>query len=610
MASPRPTRFAAETGAPRSVPSPEPMAGPVTIGGVRGWYSPGTRRRGVVLCGTFGFEQMCAYRAWRELAQLIAEAGCPTLRIDYPGQGDSSDAGAEDADAWIGAIRGGIEILRGAGAEEIVLVGLRLGGTLAALAAQAGGVDRLVLLAPFATGKAYLREMALQSRMIDILPDRTPLAQRPGSLMVGSFHLGPDALAALGRIDLLAQAREPVPDVLLLGAAGDRLAAHFRSLGSRVETGPFAELTQLVADPLFAATPHAVFAAIRDFTVRDAPAGAAPLPLALRADAPAPIRGPGWEETISRFGAGLFGVLCRPQAGRADGPTVLLIGSGRNMRAGQGRQGARLARRLAAAGIASFRFDPLGIGDSADRPDGSLPVYAADAVAEVRAALDHLDPAGAGTFVILGSCSGSYLGYQAICRDTRVAAAVLINLYCFNLKRGLDIEAMIRDSFRNGLSYTARARQGRFWRRILRGEIRPGAVARAVWRDGLERLRRLTVRIPWLAPGGETVARQVARLRRRGARIRLIYSAGDQGIPVLGAHLGHGRARLAQRLGYPVTVLEGVDHNLSMPEDQERLFAILTEVVRDVGAQAAGSAAETTSRRAAGRGGLGRAATA
>jgi hypothetical protein len=36
--------------------------------------------------------------------------------------------------------------------------------------------------------------------------------------------------------------------------------------------------------------------------------------------------------------------------------------------------------------ITPFRFDLRGIGDSPDRPDGSLPLYAADSVGEVTAA--------------------------------------------------------------------------------------------------------------------------------------------------------------------------------------------------------------------------------
>ncbi|TGE00814.1 alpha/beta fold hydrolase [Methylobacterium nonmethylotrophicum] len=550
---------------------------PVALGDAFGWFTAGSRRRGVLLCGTFGFEQGCAYRSWRELAALMAASGCPTLRFDYPGQGDSRDPQEGEIPAALTAIRAGIAFLRErAGAEEIVVVGLRLGGTLAALAAE--GVDRLVLLAPFATGKAYRREMAMQARLLDVMPDRTPMPQEPDALMVGSFLLGPRTLADLGRLDLMASMRAPAPRILMLGPKVEALAERYRALGSAVETGPFPDLTQLVSDPLFSRTPDQTFALVRDFAVAEAPPAtsvAAPaLPACRLEDAE-------WREEVTRFGPGLVGILCRPAA-EWSGDTVLVVNSGRNPRAGHGRQTTRLARRLAGAGIASFRFDLRGIGDSAERPDGSLPLYAADSVADVTAAIDHLDALRHTPGVVLGNCSGAYQAFQALSRDSRLRAAVLLNLYCFDLKPGTDVETMVRDTFRHSQGYMARARQGRFWRRILSGEIGLDRIARALLRDAAARLDRWTARMPWRTLGGGVVDR-VAALRRRGARICMVYSADDLGIPTVAAHFGGSEARIARRLGYPVQILHGTDHNLSRPADQDRVFAILERVVRETG---------------------------
>ncbi|GJD60525.1 hypothetical protein MPEAHAMD_0663 [Methylobacterium frigidaeris] len=553
---------------------------PVVLGDAFGWYSPGARRRGVLLCGTFGFEQWCAYRSWRELAAMIAGAGCPTLRFDYPGQGDSRDPADPEIPAALAAIRAGIAYLREqAGAEEIVVVGLRLGATLAAL--SGGSVDRLVMLAPFLTGKAYRREMAMQSRLIDMMPDRTPLPQEPDTLMVGSFLLGSQTLADLARLDLMAPERAPAPRILILGPKVDTLAERYRALGSAVETGPLPDLTQLVSDPLFPRTPGQTFALVRDFAVAQAPAPVAPLSAPLPASlASCRLADAAWQEEVSQFGPGLVGILCRPR-GPWSGGTVLMVNSGRNPRAGHGRQTARLGRRLAEAGIASFRFDLRGIGDSAERPDGSLPLYTVDAVADVQAALGHLEARQHTPCVVLGVCSGAFLAFQAICRDERLSAAVLVNLYCFDVEPGTDIETMIRDSFRGEVSYAERARQGDLWRRILGGELGVGKILRAVGRDARARVTAWTARIPGLAPGGETVARRLSRLRRRGARIHLVYGQGDRGIAALAANLGKSHEGAARKLGYPVTILDGVDHNLSRAADQERLFAIVRDAVED-----------------------------
>ncbi|MFH6783862.1 MULTISPECIES: alpha/beta fold hydrolase [Methylobacterium] len=572
----------------------EPITGPiaaepvpVALGDAFGWYSPGVRRRGVLLCGTFGFEQWCAYRSWRELAGMISAAGCATLRFDYPGQGDSRDpAAGSEIPAALDAIRAGIAFLRErAGAEEIVVVGLRLGATLAALSGEE--IDRLVMLAPFPNGKAYRREMAMQSRLIDVMPDRTPMPQEPDSLMVGSFLLEAQALADLARLDLAAAQRAPAPRILLLGPKVDTLAARYRALGSEVEAGPFPDLTQLVSDPLFSRTPDQTFALVRDFAAADAP-----LPASLPASLPVvPVPEPcrfadaAWQEEVSRFGPGLVGILCRPQ-GTWSGDTVLVVNSGRNPRAGHGRQTTQLARRLAASGIASFRFDLRGIGDSAGRPDGSLPLYAADSVADVTAATDHLAASGFTPGVVLGVCSGAYQAFRALAGDSRLRAAVLVNLYRFALKPGTDVETMVRDTFRHSQSYMARAREGRIWRRILTGDLSLAKVARALLRDGAARLDRWTTRMPWRTLQRTSVAGQVAAIRRRGARICMIYSADDLGIPTVAAHFGTSEARVARRLGYPVEILEGTDHNLSRAVDQDRIFTIIQRVVREARQQA------------------------
>ncbi|AWB22351.1 thioesterase [Methylobacterium currus] len=551
---------------------------PVVLGDAFGWYSPGARRRGVLLCGTFGFEQWCAYRSWRALAATIAGAGCPTLRFDYPGQGDSRDPAGPEIPAALDAIRAGIAFLREqAGADEIVVVGLRLGATLAALAGER--IDRLAMLAPFTTGKAYRREMAMQSRLIDVMPDRTPMPQEPDSLMVGSFTLGPQTLADLARIDLMASESAPATHILMLGPKVEALAERYRAFGSTVETGPFPGLNQLVSEPLFSRTPDQTFAAVRDFAVAQAPAPVAPSPSPLPVS-PCRLADATWQEEVSRFGPGLVGILCRPR-GPWSGGTVLMVNSGRNPRAGHGRQTAQLSRRLAASGIASFRFDLRGIGDSAERPDGSLPLYALDAVADVQAALNHLEARQHTPCVVLGACSGAFLAFQTICQDERLSAAILVNLHCFDVEPGTDIETMIRDSFRGEVGYAERARQGELWRRILNGELRFGKILRAVGRDARARLTAWTARIPGLAPGGQTVARRVARLRRRGARIHAVYSEGDRGVAALAANLGTSHEAIARKLGAPVTILDGVDHNLSKAADQERLFAIVREAVED-----------------------------
>ncbi|MCE2953016.1 MAG: alpha/beta fold hydrolase [Gemmatimonas sp.] len=116
------------------------------------------RRTGIVLCAPFGQEYMRSHRAFRQLALMLAKAGYHVFRFDYRGTGDSWGEG--DAFTLEGAVADtglAMEELRDtADVSEITLVGLRLGATVAALAAQeADDLSHLVLWDPVVDGPSY-----------------------------------------------------------------------------------------------------------------------------------------------------------------------------------------------------------------------------------------------------------------------------------------------------------------------------------------------------------------------------------------------------------------------------------------------------------------------
>jgi alpha-beta hydrolase superfamily lysophospholipase len=567
-----------ETGSGAACSVGRDEAAPVTFDGLFGWFHPAAGRRGVVLCGAHGFEQMAAYRPWRVLAEDLAAAGCPTLRFDYPGEGDSGDPTEVRVAGCVAAIRQAIRFLREtAGAAEVTLVGLRLGAAFAVLAAEAEPVDRLVLLAPVASGRAYLREMRLRAQTIGRLPDGSVPPQEPDSLDVGGFRMEALFLADLANLDLARIERPPARSILLLAPDAKALAARLDALGCAVTTGPFPGLAQLVGDPIFASVPEADFGRVTAFAA-EAMSVSTPLPPVLQ---PACLGGSGWVERPIRSVPGLFGIRCEPRVADAAAPTVVFVSTGMTVRSGWGRQTTDLARRLAAEGVASARFDLRGIGDSAGRLDDSRPLFAPDGFADVVAAIDHVAGSG-GPIVLVGGCSGAYAAFQALCRDPRIDGALLINLYCFDWDPDQDLDAVIRQTFGSVHTYAGLLAQGSTWRRLLSGKIHVRAIAGALARRGagaaLRRIRRT-----WRpgVPGG-SVARRIASLRRRGAQIRLLYSAGDPGLIAARRHLGRFPGRADRCLGAPVRVIPGVDHNLSSIQAQVELAGALHELLRAV----------------------------
>lgn len=131
-----------------------------------GIYSPSRKsagRKAAVLCAPFGQEYIRAHRSLRQLAVVLNNAGYHALRFDYFGTGDSAgDMVDASLVGWQDDIGTAIEELRDtSGANRVTLMGMRLGGTLAARVIAGGrrDVDAAVLWDPVASGAAYVAAM-------------------------------------------------------------------------------------------------------------------------------------------------------------------------------------------------------------------------------------------------------------------------------------------------------------------------------------------------------------------------------------------------------------------------------------------------------------------
>jgi pimeloyl-ACP methyl ester carboxylesterase len=244
-----------------------------------GCLHPGTDSlRGVVVCQPFGHEYVTFHRAARQLATQLARGGLPTLRFDYSGTGDSAGrlADARLAD-WTADVGRAIDSLRErAGVERVALVGVRLGATLALLAARdRSDIEALVLWDPVIWGRAYLRELARDTRRMHrvahVLPS-DPTGDHPGECGEGDLErLGFVLPAAL--VDDLAHlaldtSTPACPGRTLLlettAAASAPLGAVLRGAGCEVEsrTEPLADAWRWSEDVTRVQLPHAQVRAV------------------------------------------------------------------------------------------------------------------------------------------------------------------------------------------------------------------------------------------------------------------------------------------------------------------------------------------------------------
>ena len=135
-------------------------------------------------------------------------------------------------------------------------------------------------------------------------------------------------------------------------------------------------------------------------------------------------------EKIALFGdaQNLAGILTQPQAdaGPDSGLAFVLLNAGIIHRIGPGRLNVKLARRLAAAGFTSLRFDLSGIGDS--QTAESTVSFQAQAVADIRAAMDYLQASRSmRRFALVGLCSGADNGFATALADPRVVWLVMLD---------------------------------------------------------------------------------------------------------------------------------------------------------------------------------------
>lgn len=197
---------------------------------------------GVVLCYPYGPDYATAFRSFRILATRLAKAGFHVLRFDYLGTGDSSgDADAASIGQWISDVGTAIgELREKRGVREVSLVGLRLGATLAALAAaQSAQVGRVVLWEPVVDGRQYLAEQQALHRewLREALRDGRNARSADDDLL--GYRLGDRLRRDFGNLSLWTLDEAPAPAVCLLSREAsqesDRLAESLRAAGAQVD---------------------------------------------------------------------------------------------------------------------------------------------------------------------------------------------------------------------------------------------------------------------------------------------------------------------------------------------------------------------------------------
>lgn len=216
---------------------------------------------------------------------------------------------------------------------------------------------------------------------------------------------------------------------------------------------------------------------------------------------------------------GLVGTLCLPAAGATPGSVgVILFNAGVVHRVGPHRINVRLARKLAAAGIASLRFDLAGQGDSA-RPKGDQALgYDEQAIADLRAAMDYFSGAtGIAQFAFFGFCSGGYHGYPTSLVDKRVAGLLIYDAFVYPTNRSRLNRYMMRIRHRGLITAFAGG--------AMRAVARIGSRIREALQDSNASYKAATTRESLPSPAD--LASGIRELLSRQVRVGFMYAGGS-----------------------------------------------------------------------------------
>jgi alpha-beta hydrolase superfamily lysophospholipase len=555
---------------------------------------------GVVICSPFGREEVSAFRSLKAFAVAIEQAGMPVLRFDYDGCGDSAgdDLEPDRVEQWTASVADAIdEIKRLTGVTRVVLLGVRLGVLLGALAAR-GRTDvvGLAAIAPVVRGRSFVREFVALARASRDAEDA--ILAPDADMEAGGFVLSGQTRTALSAMDLGTMTLD-IARVLVIErddmAGSQAWAEALRAQGLTVDALELPGYSEMMLDPHATKIPEQMIERVVDW-LGETSAG-------MTADATAPSRQAGLSETVLPAGAmnalpvseaatwidhQLFGILTRPvQAAPGASPanTVVLLNAGATRHVGPNRMHVELARQWAARGVWVLRLDIAGLGES-PAPVGCDEniVYTPYAVDDLRRTLHWLRTASGGApCTVVGLCSGAYHAFKAAAAGDKIKAIVAINPLTFFWKDDMPLDPPLpaHRVIGEAARYQRAVLEPTRWLKLLRGQVNLGRALQVVsmrvtqklqskWREVARFLRM---------PLKDDLGVELDAAIRHAVELQFVFAADDPGGPMLWTEGGSVARRLAQQQQLGTVTLDRADHTFTKLEARKRLMAVLDEIV-------------------------------
>lgn len=462
-------------------------------------------RGAVIICHAFAEEHKASYRTLVTLARELANAGFAALRFDHRGYGDSSGEFERfTVSHWIEDIEWLAKFIRGRLPEvPLIIGGLRLGATLAALSSERVYADGLMLWQPIVSGERFVQlnmaRMKLQRQLIAYesgehgrsdeahaascgadessaqSADEDVFTDFNGYLITKRLH------EQLCSIDLTNVELPREANCLLVQISGStklggelaKLDKHLRSSLQRygvlaIREQPIWSLLGLVdAKELVDETVKWALASFPEGRKLDASACElfSDMPTSLNGERIVVIDTPrGW----------LKGILSVPRE-HSDTGIIFLHGWSGN-RSGPHHMFVKLARLLTSDGLINLRFDFYGRGESSGELfDGTLLTMIEDA----RCAIDWLvENLAIKKCIAIGICSGGEVAVGCATHP-KVQGCILWSAPIF-----AGLKARLRERRKRWsyfVEYLRKLFRPTTWRKLFSGQIQFGIIMRVLF---------------------------------------------------------------------------------------------------------------------------------
>jgi pimeloyl-ACP methyl ester carboxylesterase len=571
-----------------------------------GWlHLPESQRvndAGLLICSPLGYDSITCHRTLRHLADAAAARGIPALRFDYDGTGDSAGQDTDPARlaAWVENIRDAVRALRRqAGVRHVVVFGVRMGATLAMLAAQRPSeVTGAILVNPVIEGRRYLRELKALAATSAVAAVKSE-ANGHGIEEAAGFITTAETRQSIGAIRLAGDSLEAAPSRVLLVDRTDLpvdglLEERLRQLGSKVAHLAFDGYADMLRDTHETIVPHEMIRDVLDWIPQQDSAAtfASGLGTSCELDWPSTTGTGRLREQAVRFGTGdsIFGVVTEAVSGERNRqkPVMLLLNSGAVHHVGPNRLYVRIARNLALEGFRVLRFDLPGLGDTpVETGRQENQTYPEWALAAIRQAVDfaHVHLAANGIHCA-GICSGGYHGLKAAVAGMPFRGVIVINPLTFFWEPGMNLAQPAYQDASEMMRYRRTALSAASLRKLFTGKVNlvslAGIITRHAARHAQNVLRRVGRRAGFRLR--HDLVAELRKLSTQGTQVHFVFARTDPGHALLLEQAAEEVRRRLRAGDLTIDFIEGSDHTFTPRAAQQLLLPLIARLAgRDAG---------------------------